>query len=440
MYSRKKILTVSYPIFLGLLAQNIINVTDTAFLGHVGEVELGASAIGGLYYICFFTLAFGFSIGAQILMARRNGEQKYQDIGPVLSQGILFSVCMAAVLLFLSLMTARPMMGLMLSSDTILDASESFFDIRIWGLLFSFPNTMYRAFYVAVTRTKVLTLNAVVMAVINIVLDWMLIFGKCGLPQMGLEGAALASVAAEAGSLLFFAVYTGLTVDCRKYAVKYTLAMKWRTVRTILRVSSFMMLQQFLPLATWFVFFLAIEHLGQRELAIANVVRSIYILALIPIQALSTTANTLVSNVMGAGESSKVKVVIRNIAGLSFFISLCCSAIMVMFPEEILSIYTSDVSLMSEAVPSVAVIAAALIVASLSNVVFNGISGTGNARSALWLEISAQSVYALYILCVCWWLRWPVAACFTCELVYYGLLLTVSVIYLKKADWQHARI
>ena len=84
MYTNKEIWNVSYPIFLGLLAQNIINVTDTAFLGRVGEVELGASAMGGLFYICVFTIAFGFSIGSQILIARRNGEGRYKDVGPVM--------------------------------------------------------------------------------------------------------------------------------------------------------------------------------------------------------------------------------------------------------------------------------------------------------------------------------------------------------------------
>ena len=78
MYTNKQIWNVSYPIFLSLLAQNIINVTDTAFLGRVGEVELGASAMGGLYYICVFTIAFGFSTGSQIVMARRNGERRYR--------------------------------------------------------------------------------------------------------------------------------------------------------------------------------------------------------------------------------------------------------------------------------------------------------------------------------------------------------------------------
>ena len=55
MYTNKQIWSVSYPILLSLLAQNVINVTDTAFLGHVGEVALGASAMGGTFlYICIY--------------------------------------------------------------------------------------------------------------------------------------------------------------------------------------------------------------------------------------------------------------------------------------------------------------------------------------------------------------------------------------------------
>ena len=96
-YSNKDIWNVSYPILLALLAQNVINVTDTAFLGHVGEVELGASAMGGLLYICIFTVAFGFSTGSQIMIARRNGEGRCQDVGPIVMQGGMFLLVLAAV-------------------------------------------------------------------------------------------------------------------------------------------------------------------------------------------------------------------------------------------------------------------------------------------------------------------------------------------------------
>ena len=98
MYTNKQIWSVSYPILLSLLAQNVINVTDTAFLGHVSEVALGASAMGGLFYICVFTIAFGFSTGSQIVIARRNGEGRYSDVGPVMIQGIMFLFVMALLL------------------------------------------------------------------------------------------------------------------------------------------------------------------------------------------------------------------------------------------------------------------------------------------------------------------------------------------------------
>lgn len=439
-YGKRRILRVSYPIFLGLLAQNIINVTDTAFLGHVGEIELGASAIGGLYYICFFTLAFGFSIGAQILMARRNGAGEFRGIGPVLMQGSLFSFCFALVLIAAGLLTARGMMSLMISSEHILEASLSFFSIRIWGVLFSFLNTMFRAFYVAITRTKVLTLNAIVMALINVFLDWALIFGNAGFPALGLEGAAAASVAAEAGSLLFFLIYTRMTVDIRKYGLEFSLRPDFRVIRTVLGISVFMMIQQFVPLATWFVFFLALEHLGERQLAIANVARSIYILALIPVQALSTTVNTLAGNAMGASDTAKVIPLTRRIALMSLCTAAVCAAVMLLFPKMLLNIYTSDQSLVTDTIPSLAVIAASLMVASLSNVCFNAISGTGNARSALAIEIGAQIIYTAYIIVTSWILRWSVAGCFTCELVYYTLLLAGSAAYLKHGGWKYRRI
>lgn len=99
MYTNKEIWKVTYPIFLGLLAQNVINVTDTAFLGHVGEVALGAAAMGGLLYICVYTVAFGFSVGSQILMARRNGEGNFHSVGPIMWQGTIFSLGMAVLIL-----------------------------------------------------------------------------------------------------------------------------------------------------------------------------------------------------------------------------------------------------------------------------------------------------------------------------------------------------
>ena len=208
MYTNKQIWSVSYPILLSLLAQNVINVTDTAFLGHVSEVALGASAMGGLFYICIFTIAFGFSTGSQIVIARRNGEGRYSDVGPVMIQGIMFLLLIAILMFGFTKAFGGNIMRLLVSSESIYEGTMEFLDWRIYGFFFSFVNVMFRALYIGITRTKVLTINAVVMALTNVILDYALIFGKFGLPEMGIKGAAIASVLAEASSILFFLIYT----------------------------------------------------------------------------------------------------------------------------------------------------------------------------------------------------------------------------------------
>ena len=208
----------------------------------------------------------------------------------------------------------------------------------------------------------------------------------------------------------------------------------------ILSISCFTMVQYFISMATWFVFFMAVERLGERELAIANIVRSIYIVLLIPVQALSTAANTLVSNLIGAGGIGGVMMLMKKIAKVSFVIVLLCVILMVIFPRLFLSVYTNEPALLSESIPSIYVIGVAMLVAAVANIYFNGISGTGNTQAALWLETSTLIVYGIYIFCVGWWIQAPVSICFTTEILYYTLLLIASLIYLKKAKWQNKKI
>ena len=440
MYTNKEIWRVTYPIFLGLLAQNVINVTDTAFLGRVDEVALGAAAMGGLLYICVYTIAFGFSVGSQILIARRNGEGNYRAVGPIMWQGTAFSFGMAVCLLILMYFSAAPLIRLLITSDSIYGATYEFFTWRIWGFLFAFVNVMFRGLYIGITRTKVLTMNAVVMALVNVVLDYALVFGELGFPEMGVRGAALASVIAEASSLLFFLLYTYYKVDLKKYGLNRFGQFDLSMVLRILRISCFTMVQYFLAMAIWFVFFMALERLGQRQLAVANIVRSVYVVLLIPVQALSTTANTLVSNLIGAGGSSGVVTLLHKISRMSFLIMVVCVGLCVAFPGSILSVYTNEEALLVESVSALYVVCGAMLIASLANVYFNGISGTGNTQAALVLEVFVQVFYALYIIVVGMVIQAPVDVCFTTEVIYYVLMLGSSLIYLKKAKWQNKKI
>ena len=335
---------------------------------------------------------------------------------------------------------AGDIMRLLISSDEVWQATQDFLTYRIWGFFFISLSVMFRALYIGITRTKVLTLNALVMAITNVFLDYALIFGHFGFPRLGIQGAAIASVMAEAISVLFFVVYTFVRVDYRKYGLNRFGRFRLDTLWQILSISVFTMLQYFISLTTYFMLFVVVEHLGVRALAIANIVRSLYMILLIPINSLSMTANTLVSNTIGEGHTGQVIAVIRRVALWSVSIMAVVLLCVVLFPTGILAVYTNDAALIAESIPSVYVIAAALVLSSFAFVVFNGVTGTGNTQASLVIEMTTLVFYALFI----YWsgriMRYPVAVCFGAEIIYYVGLLSLSVLYLRRAKWQNKRI
>ena len=117
--------------------EHMIGLTDTAYLGRVGEVELGASALAGVYYLVIYMLGFGFSVGAQVLMARRNGEGEYKRIGEVFTQGGLFLFLLAAVLFTASNLLTPHLLHRMIGSEEVYRATMSYLDWRVLLLFYS---------------------------------------------------------------------------------------------------------------------------------------------------------------------------------------------------------------------------------------------------------------------------------------------------------------
>ena len=436
----KKIWTIAYPILISLLMEHLIGLTDTAFLGRVGEVELGASALGGVFFASLFMLGLGFSIGAQIMMARRNGERQYSRIGPILQQGVVFTVLIAGAMIAVSKAFSPLLLGKLIQSEAVYEAALSYLDWRIWGLLFAFVSLMFRAFYVATTNTRIMTLNSIVMVLSNVVLNYALIFGKFGFPVMGIAGAAIASTFAEFVSMAFYIIYTATRMNWRKYRVFTWTGFQGKLLGRMLGISGWMMVQQFLAVATWFIFFLAIEHQGERPLAITNLVRSMSSIIFMTVNAFASTTNTLVGNLMGARHTEVVMPTIWKCVKFSYISILPILLVLAVIPGWVLRIYTNNWDLISAAVPSLLVMASSYFLSTPGFVFFNAISGTGNTRSAMLLECGALVIYMAYVFYVVVYRSADVAVCWTSEHVYGGMLFLLSYLYLKKANWQKKRV
>lgn len=436
MLSTKNIFRITYPVFLTLVVQNIINVTDTAFLGRVSEVALGASAIGGVYYLAIFMVGFGFSQGAQIIIGRRNGEQKLSQIGPIFRNGMFFILILSLLFFVFSAFFNHSIMQFLVSSDDIFAASLEYLDWRKWGFFFAFINAMYRGLFVGVTNTSVLTWSAVLSAVTNIVLDYLLIFGVWGFPEMGIAGAALASVIAEVVSTIYLFAYTFVHKDFRKYDLYKRMKVDFVLIRQILGLSVFIMFQYFISISTWFMFFIFIERMGERPLAATNIGRSLYIVLMIPGSALATTVNTLVSNLIGAGRSDEVQKLINRMIGLALLLVIPVMVFTFAFPELFTRIYTDDPGLIAASVPVMRVVSVAMLFCAIGNIVFNAISGTGNTRTAFGIEFGILFFYLSYVYYTAIVNPQPVEVVWMSEFVYWSLIGGIGYIYLWKGNWR----
>lgn len=435
-----KIWQVSYPIILSLLAQNIINVIDTAFLGRVGEVELGASAIAGLFYIAVFMLGFGFSNGTQIMIARRNGEKKYDQVGSIFDQSTYFFLLLGVVIFVFIYFFGASLLKQIVSSNNIFIASEAYLKVRVWGIFFAFGNLAFRALFVGVTKTKALGYSAIIMAITNIIFDYLLIFGNFGFPEMGIAGAALASVIAEAVSLAYFIFYARIAIDVEKNNLFRFPKIDFAIIKSTLSISTYIMVQYFLSVATWFSFFAIIEQMGERPLAVSNIIRSIYMVLVIPIMGLSTATSSLVSNAIGEGFSNNVMNIINRIVKISLLSVIPFIVLIWLIPESLIRIYTNDVSLIADSVPSLYIISGAILIFAVAFVVFSGVSGTANTKTALGIEIITLVFYVAFLYYVVILKNVDVAIAWTSEYVYMSGLSLFSYWYLIKGNWRKKKI
>ena len=439
-YSYRNIWKVAYPILISLVMEQLIGMTDTAFLGRVGEVELGASAIAIVYYMVLFMAGFGFSIGAQIIIGRRNGEGNFRDTGKVFWNGLYFLLGIGTLLIIASELLSPLLMRFMVSSEAVYDAALDYVRWRLPGMMFAFCTVMYRAFYVGTTQTKTLTANSVVMVLSNIIFNWILIFGHCGFPALGITGAAIGSSLAELVSLIFFVLYTRIKCDRVKYALERPASFDWKEIRSMLPICSWTMIQHIVSIFTWLIFFLYIEHLGERPLAISNIVRGVSGLLWMILAAFSSTCSTLVSNIIGAGREDKVMSLIKRILKLSYAIVLGCALLFCLFPKAVIGIYTDIPDLIPATIPSMIVMCSSYIFTVGAMVFFQAVSGTGSTKAAFRLELTALVIYAIYCTITAGILKLDVAICWSAEHVYALALLIICYAYLRSNRWKNRKI
>ncbi len=431
---------VSLPIIIAGISETLVDITDTIFLAHYGMTELAAIGMADAVYSLVLFLSLGLVDGIQIVIGRRVGQEQALEIGRAFNQG-LYLLLLVALLMIGLVKVVVPLVNVELfASEAVHTAVDDYLQIASYAMLFQSLNLAYSAFYVGISKTRVLIGAALVLAVTNITLDYALIFGNLGFTEMGIEGAALASLMAEIATCL----YLSLDIFIRRYTDRYGLLRfgKWddRLTRKLLSISMPVSLEALVDLSKWMLLIIIIGQLGEEVLASANIIFSCYALFLISIESFSETVCSMVSNLIGQKRRKDLNLLIQRTIKLSYLVVTPLLLITLLFPEYVLALFTPDETMIEASLLGLLVIVLAVLVAVPAEIFYSAVAGTGDTRVILAIQVIVTTATLAFAGYAALWLELALEYILLAETLGWLICLILSRAWFKGGVWKRLEI
>ena len=433
--NNRQILSIALPITLAILIPQVNMLTNSIFLGRLSSEALGNAGITGVFYLIFAVAGNGLNNALQTVFSKYAGAGESNLFRTILTQGIRICLQFALVCILFTWLVV-PFIMKAVAEPAAYPQEMSFLRIRILGLPFLYLFQMGNAFLVASLNSRYLMIGFIIEALVNVLFDYLLIFGHGGFPQMGFNGAAVASIIAEfVGMIVVYAVLFGTGLKS-KYHLLENFKYDQKTSKEIFTVSVPLVLQYIISVATWLVFFFMIEEKGTMAKSISNVMRNVFGLVGVFVWAFASTSNAMVSNLMGQRREDKVLEAITKImywsTGLCAFMCLLLN----IFPDIFFRLFGQDEAFVQAGIPVVRVVSLGLMFMSIANIWLNGVTGTGKTRVNLLIEIIAITLYLIYT-----WIFMKVhyislAMAWSNEFIYWTAIFSMSFWFLKSGRWK----
>jgi putative MATE family efflux protein len=436
----RQILGLALPISLSMVVPQINFITNNIFLSGLGQQELASAGITGVYYLIFAVIGNGLNNGLQALIARRAGQNLPKEIGRLFFHGVWIALVIAGIGILITYTISPAILRATIHDEQIANQVIDFLFIRIWGLPLLYLYVMRNALLVGTNQTRFLVWGTFAEAFTNIVLDYGLIYGELGMPEIGFNGAAYASIIAEGtGLVVIYAVihYKGIH---KSFAFFENVKWDSAIAKNIFYKSSPLIAQYGISIVSWEYFYILIEHHGERALAISNTMRNIFGLFGMFSWAFASAANTMVSNIIGQGREEEVLPLVRRIVKVSFTISLVLFIPLILWPEWFLSFYGQSPDFIADAIPVIHVVSVALLMMSFGTVWLNAVTGTGNTSVNLAIELITIVIYSLYVYFVLEYWELPITWGWASEWVYWLSMFTMAFFYMRSGKWKNKAI
>ncbi|MCP1726529.1 putative MATE family efflux protein [Natronospira proteinivora] len=380
-------LILALPVLAAMVSQNIMNLVDTAMVGTLGDTALAAVGLGGFAIFMFQALVLGVGTGVQAMAARRMGAGEQTGMAEPLNAGLLFCL-FAGPLLSLPLFFAVPAIYPWLNPDpAVIEEGSPYLQWRVLAITFMGMNWAFRGYWNAVDRAKMYLFTLVTMHVLNIILNFLLIFGKFGFPELGVTGAGMGTAIATAfGTLMhFYLAY--------RHAFHAGFARIWprpAVMSRLFRISAPSGIQQLSFSTSFVVLFWIIGQIGTREVAAASVLINIMLLAILPAMALGLTTASLVGQSLGQGSVRFAHRWGWDVVRLALVMLGVLALPMWLVPEWLLSGFIHDEQTRALAVTPMRLVGVFMVVEAFGMILMHALLGAGDAKRTMITAVSLQ--------------------------------------------------
>lgn len=383
----RKLGGLALPVVAGMASQNVLNLIDTAMVGSLGDAALAAVGTASFANFVAVALLMGLSSAVQAMASRRKGEGNLSEAAVPLNGALLVTVMVGLPLSAILIALAPGIFPLLNPSPAVAAIGVPYLTARLVSIAAIGTNFAFRGFWNGINKPGFYLRALLVMHVLNIALNWVLIYGNLGAPALGALGAGIASATATYVGAGYY-IYLGLR-HARDYGFFRKLP-KRSTLLTLVRTAIPTSIQQVLFSAGFLTLFWIIGQIGTSETAAAHVLMSLTLVAILPGIGLGLAGGALVGQALGRGHPDDAKRWGWDTVRVAAIVLAAIGLIMLALPDLILSVFLHDPATVTLARTPLQIFGASIGLDAVGLVLIQALLGAGASRQAMILSVASQ--------------------------------------------------
>jgi MATE family multidrug resistance protein len=434
----REVLQLSLPIIGGMMSQNVLNLVDTWLVGGLGPAALAACGIANFLNFMAVAAITGLSTAVQATAARRVGEGRLSETALPLNGGLLLSLAVGVPLSVIVIAATPWFFPLLVDDPAVAEAGIPYLQWRLVAVALVGMNFSFRGYWSAVKLTRLYLYTLVWMHALNIVFSWTLIYGKFGFPALGTAGAGI-------GTTLSIAVGTATYFwhaerHARGHGFLHGLPDRAQ-IRGLLKLGMPTCIQQLLFSSGFVVLFWIVGQVGTSELAIANVLVNITLLAVLPGIGFGIAATTLVSQALGRKDPADAHRWPWDVYKVAARLFVVLAVPMLLLPGPILEVFLRDPALVELGRVPLQLIGFGILIDGLGLVMMHALLGAGATGLVMKVSVSLQWLLFLPVA----WLLGPglgmgLTAIWLGMTLYRGLQAGLFILAWERKAWSAIRV